>query len=172
MQMMSITYHLISWEERIHQAGYWLCMFRIPESEVHGATMGLIWGPQDPGGPHVGPMNLAIWDVLDSDGKESPELGHYSTWNIMIKTHKKLCLHICVHGCISIIMKGRYVFTKAKVFNHIRQKCLCVSTRISIVWSKYIPARRWCNYFQSSALCPTYFNVTIKHHICFFTNRE
>ena len=26
--------------------------------------MGPIWGQQDPGGPHVGPMNFAIWDVL------------------------------------------------------------------------------------------------------------
>ena len=26
-----------------------------------GANMGPIWGRQDPGGPHVGPMNLAIW---------------------------------------------------------------------------------------------------------------
>ena len=27
--------------------------------------MGPIWGRQDPGGPHVGPMNLAIWDILN-----------------------------------------------------------------------------------------------------------
>ena len=26
--------------------------------------MGPIWGRQDPGGPHVGPMNLAIWDCF------------------------------------------------------------------------------------------------------------
>ena len=25
-------------------------------------TKGPIWGRQDPGGPHVGPMNFAIWD--------------------------------------------------------------------------------------------------------------
>ena len=31
------------------------------DSKVHGANMGLIWGRQDPGGPHAGPMNLAIW---------------------------------------------------------------------------------------------------------------
>ena len=31
-----------------------------PDSMVHGANMGPIWGRQDPGGPHVGPMNLAI----------------------------------------------------------------------------------------------------------------
>ena len=26
--------------------------------------MGPIWGRQDPGGPHVGPMNFAIWAVM------------------------------------------------------------------------------------------------------------
>ena len=33
-------------------------------SMVHGANMEPIWGRQDPGGPHVGPMNLAIRDVV------------------------------------------------------------------------------------------------------------
>ena len=32
-----------------------------PDSKVHGANMGPIWGRQDPGGPHVGPMKFAIW---------------------------------------------------------------------------------------------------------------
>ena len=31
-----------------------------PDSKVHGANMGPIWGPRDPGGPHVGPMIFAI----------------------------------------------------------------------------------------------------------------
>ena len=35
-----------------------------PDSKVHGANMGPIWGRQDPGGPHVGPMNFAIWDRI------------------------------------------------------------------------------------------------------------
>ena len=34
-----------------------------PDSKVHGANMGPIWGRQDPGGPHIGPMNFAIWDL-------------------------------------------------------------------------------------------------------------
>ena len=34
----------------------------IPDSKVHWANMGPTWGRQDPGGPHVGPVNLAIWD--------------------------------------------------------------------------------------------------------------
>ena len=39
-------------------------VFYTPDSSVHGANMGPIWGRQDPGGLHVGPMNLAIWDSL------------------------------------------------------------------------------------------------------------
>ena len=35
-----------------------------PDPKVHGANMGPIWGRQDPGGPHVGPMNLVIWVSL------------------------------------------------------------------------------------------------------------
>ena len=30
----------------------------IPDSKVHGANMGPIWGRRDPGGPHVGPWIL------------------------------------------------------------------------------------------------------------------
>ena len=40
------------------------------DSKVHGANM---WAP---GGPHVGPMNLAIWDVITT-------LVHmYKSWNV------------------------------------------------------------------------------------------
>ena len=31
-----------------------------PDSKVQAANMGPTWGRQDPGGTHVGPMNLAI----------------------------------------------------------------------------------------------------------------
>ena len=34
------------------------------DSKVRGANMGSIWGRQDPGGPHVGPMNFAIWEII------------------------------------------------------------------------------------------------------------
>ena len=36
-----------------------------PDSKVHGANMGPIWGRQEPGGPQVGPMNLSrSWITL------------------------------------------------------------------------------------------------------------
>ena len=45
-------------------------VWKILESTVHGAHMGPIWGQQDPDGPHVDPMNLAIWDVFHSQMKQ------------------------------------------------------------------------------------------------------
>ena len=38
----------------------------LQDSKVHGANMGPIWGRQDLGGPHVGPMNFAIWAMYSS----------------------------------------------------------------------------------------------------------
>ena len=39
-----------------------------PDNKVYGANMGPIWGRQVPGGPHVGPMNFAIWAGHDDWG--------------------------------------------------------------------------------------------------------
>ena len=42
----------------------------IPESKVRGAKMGPTWDRQDPGGPNVGHVNLAICDpIKDSVGE-------------------------------------------------------------------------------------------------------
>ena len=38
----------------------------IPDSKVHGGNMGPTGGRQDPGGSHVGHMNLATWDVFEN----------------------------------------------------------------------------------------------------------
>ena len=44
------------WQSRIQ------CRYNTPERKVYGANMGPTLDQQEPGGPHVGPMNLAIWD--------------------------------------------------------------------------------------------------------------
>ena len=45
-----------------------------PDSKVHGANMGPTWVLSSPGGPHVGPMNLAIW-VINTDWVRHPPVG-------------------------------------------------------------------------------------------------
>ena len=44
----------------------------IPDIKVHGTSMGPIWGRQDPGGRHVGPMDFAIWDATINKRSPSP----------------------------------------------------------------------------------------------------
>ena len=43
---------------------HWWDLKGYPDSKVHGANMGSIWGRQDPGGPLVGSTNFAIWVVF------------------------------------------------------------------------------------------------------------
>ena len=44
--------------------GWSVWSINYPDSKVLGANVGPIWGRQDPGGPHVGPMNFAIYITL------------------------------------------------------------------------------------------------------------
>ena len=37
-----------------------------PDSKVHGAIMGPVWGRQDPCRPHGGPMNFATWASMNT----------------------------------------------------------------------------------------------------------
>ena len=60
--------------------------------QVHGANMGPIWGRQDPGGPHVGPMNFAIWDG-NSDG----DCGDFVT----VKSHNLDVSRLCLQFSLS-----------------------------------------------------------------------
>ena len=64
---MEKWYHKISSVHTMHIVLFtWSIIYggrHHPDSKVHGANMGPIWGRQDPGGPHVGPMNFVIWAV-------------------------------------------------------------------------------------------------------------
>ena len=51
-----------SWSVQLGDMALEMQMMDNPDSKVHGANMWPIWGRQDPGGSHVGPMNFAIWE--------------------------------------------------------------------------------------------------------------
>ena len=60
-----LMYHGLSLDrnQSIYEVSNWtLFTKKHPDSKFHGANMGPIWGRQDPGGPHVGPMDFAIWE--------------------------------------------------------------------------------------------------------------
>ena len=67
-----------------------------PDSKVHGANMGPIWGRQDPNGPHVGPMNLAIWVLTTTKQSTTKMRTHFLGFTI--RPHNTRNPHFC-HPC-------------------------------------------------------------------------
>ena len=51
-----------------------------PDSRIHGANMGPTWVLSAPGGPHVGPMNLAIRGLLLTTAEQIIHCVHISLW--------------------------------------------------------------------------------------------
>ena len=54
--------------------------------------MGPIWGRQDPGGPHVGPMNFAIWDPFTIGSF------FFNVISISRVVHSKSNIFVCIFG--------------------------------------------------------------------------
>ena len=75
-----------------------------PDSKVNGGNMGPIWGRQDPGGPHVGPTNFAIWVEQIS-------------WHIliMVTSHKRHSFDITGHSVSATICSVQH---QSKYWNY------------------------------------------------------
>ena len=84
-----------------------------PESKVHEAYMGPTWGRQDPGGSHVGPVNLAIrvsigsgsnrlnwWQAITLTSVD-PSLWHHMASLVHISMWFKLIAsQCCIHASL------------------------------------------------------------------------
>ena len=79
-----------------------------PDSMVYGANMGPIWDRQDPGGPHVGPMNFAIWEHLCNHNEVSQQgSGNFSALEIKWTQANVILFYwhvnICITSCMFIL---------------------------------------------------------------------
>ena len=55
----------------------------LPDSKVRVANMGPTWGRQDPGGPHVDPMNFAIRGYI-----ETSDIKFVLLWIVFFKRNR------------------------------------------------------------------------------------
>ena len=74
-----------------------------PKSKVHGANMGPIWGWQDTGGPHVGPINFAIW-VIQKQGHLTQITTQWTSFHIQKPLAGDLRCHRCVHYDVNVML--------------------------------------------------------------------
>ena len=58
-----------------------------PDSKVHVANMEPTWVLSAPGGPHVGPMNLAIRGSLQKDPRTTPSACYEKTLSYYTEGH-------------------------------------------------------------------------------------
>ena len=90
--------------------------------------MGPIWGRQDPGGPHVDPMNLAIWEDMCS----CKELGHghyvglwivaYSARYHRLIIYTSICVSSArVHRMMNRLFQSRVLRTRNFFGSHHQQ---------------------------------------------------
>ena len=68
----------------LYVTGKSLWLERFPDSKVHGDIIRPIWGRQDPGGPHVGPMNFPIWGYIGTPMSSADQCCHYSVFYLNI----------------------------------------------------------------------------------------
>ena len=119
----------------------------IPDSKVHKANMGPIWGRQDPGGPHDGPMNFALWD-------DTPQVDQIRTTrtdiNLSITVYwKNLSYHLCTRIWTRVMYKhacGEYTHNFVSVCFSCMRKCFiqqicleCIGNDIRV----YRSHRKW-----------------------------
>ena len=85
-----------------------------PDNKVPGANMGPIWGRQDPGGPHVGPMNFAVWVNILHVLYIYLNLKH--TLNAMKNntTYRDKCLEFDKKKTITLPQKGYFILYNEK----------------------------------------------------------
>ena len=102
-----VHYHdVISWTHTtidIYVLTQWITDVLFPDSKAHRANMGPIWGWQDPDGPHVGPMNIAIWVVLSH------------VWSTRDKSCYLLSLYFTVNDREDIYWKSNHTADIGKV---------------------------------------------------------
>ena len=118
-------------------------LFTIPDSKVHGANMGPIWGRQDPCGPHEGPMNRAIWDVTGISinkfcdavySPKRPQVIDYIKWMLIYCVISK---EILSTEAIQFLMIFTDEFKYSLTFDPIywtTNECVTTEQRIQAIW--------------------------------------
>ena len=98
-----------------------------PDGKVHGANMGPIWGRQDPGGPHVGPMNFVIWDLSLCVARSSSVVVE-TTWDHrIIFSHEKRLWKVKSFRCGRMIENNRIIMSSKIRLYYILYMPLCLN---------------------------------------------
>ena len=117
-----------------NKAHYNPCKRAIPDSKVYGACIGPTWARQDPSGPHVGPMNLVIWDNVSQLGRYRHDASSMASMPVRF-------WHVAARVCMAYLMvvSNTYVETMLKklrknTFTALRNNLKSARTGLNYEW--------------------------------------
>ena len=87
--------------------------------------MGPIWGRQDPGGPHFGPMNIAIW--VTSESEIWDVLYEFKVWSTVWLIHYSTVSNIVLYWIL--LQQNLYVYLE---YMYLSNKYISSGTSMSI----------------------------------------
>ena len=117
-----------------------------PDSKVHGANMGPTWVLSAQDGPHVDPMNLAVWDV--------------TKYCVILQTRRTYA--VGNNNYVLMVIQNKTNQTK---WNHVPSnfwykthqisKLKCFSSPLEVVFSQAIEAMCWVKNEDVVGAAPT-----------------
>ena len=115
-----------------------------PDNKVHGAHIRPIWDRQGPGGPHVGPMNFAIWGPIPWS-RPGYRWNHASWWRHQMETFSALLARCLGNSPVTGEFSSQTpVMWSFEVFLDMRQNKLL--SKQSRRWGFETPPRSlWCH---------------------------
>ena len=95
--------------------------------------MGPIWGRQDPGGPHVGPMNFAIWEIITENLYPGTEIQKQQIWKLSkyIFPPTGIFWDVITHPCFNFNISLAHIHSIDKTYHwqNISEPIGCSSIR-------------------------------------------
>ena len=122
--------------------------YQCPDTKVHGANMGPIWGRQDPGGPHVGPMNLDVW--------EDPATKANNALMVSLLLIRAATIH---HISLYFgIQSSRYILRYKQIYQDMYHLCMIYSVILRLMLKKsqyihFVILRICMKLFSSLEIC-------------------
>ena len=136
--------------------------FSCPESKVHGANMGPIWGRQDPGGPQVGPMNFVMLGGMEQKSEPSTleifPVALFSFAGVCLVIFWNLTCHVDDNSCYNHL-KIPYKSLLCKAITYVNKNNRVVA---DVICDQSAPIVNFREYFGSEhATFMTIYAITI-----------
>ena len=108
-----------------------------PDGKVHGTNMGHTWGRQDPGGPHVGPMNFIAGNGCNFSFEKFKHMFYWYRAFLLKLSYREYYIASWMTFKYDVIIVYSYRTTKCYVLKTVNHyACALIVRRAGLLWSQ------------------------------------